>query len=114
VASSCSTNESITVIFYTATQSGFQGADAATPLSVSVSGSFANGTFFRYSLLAGANDSAVLTSCDKGGGASGVWGSTGASFLSSCDMKTYQILLDNDEFGIKGTVMFKSVCLPTH
>ena len=107
VVSTTSKNESIDIVFYNAGPNGFPGGYQDGPLSVGVSGSFANGSIFDYQVSA---NTTVITEDSKG--MIGDWKGTGALFRGSNLRKrhvSYVIKLDSPELGVVGSVTLHSV-----
>lgn len=80
----------------------------AEALSVSVTGTFANGTLFN--LVAGSDTGAEITYDTTG--ISVNYTGAGISFTGSsvtADTVTYSVTLDSEEIGVSGTVSFTSV-----
>lgn len=107
-AVSTSTNQSIALVFYNAGEDGFVNPWWAEALSVSVTGTFANGTLFN--LVAGSDTGAEITYDTTG--ISVNYTGAGISFTGSsvtADTVTYSVTLDSEEIGVSGTVSFTSV-----
>lgn len=80
----------------------------AEALSVSVTGTFANGTLFN--LVAGSDTGAEITYDTTG--ISVNYTGAGISFTGSsvtADTVTYSVMLDSEEIGVSGTISFTSV-----
>jgi hypothetical protein len=112
VVSTSSQNESIDIVFYYTGAEGFPGGDASNPLSVEVSGTFANGTIFDYSVPATLG--ATITEDDDGLKAEWKGAETKAVFEGTSLLQSdvyYKIDISSKEIGVSGTVKFKSVSL---
>lgn len=97
-------------MFYNAGQNGFVNPWWAEALSVSVTGTFANGTL--YNLVAGSESGADITYDESG--ISVNYTGAGISFTGSsitADEVTYSVTLDSAEIGVSGTVSFTAVSL---
>jgi hypothetical protein len=106
VVSTSSLNESVNIVFYNAGPLGFAGVNF-TPLSVEVSGSFANGTLFEYTVP--ATIGAVIT--EDGHGLTGDWQGANASFHGSNLLNrniVYRIDINSPELDIYGKVVLHS------
>lgn len=108
MASTSSVNESATVVFYEATVEGFPGSTPGAFLSVSVSGSFQNGSEYSIVLPVSANSSAVIES-ELDIGVSGVWGDSGASFEGKGLLTEYTISIDSPSGGVNGSIVLHAV-----
>lgn len=106
-----STNQSICVVFYNSGEDGFVNPWWEEALSVSVTGTFANGTL--YNLVAGSADGAEVSYDENG--ISVNYTSAGISFTGSsitADTVTYTVTLDSEEIGVSGSLSFTSVRHP--
>ncbi|KAJ9150279.1 Hydroxyneurosporene dehydrogenase [Pleurostoma richardsiae] len=106
-AVSASTNASVTVVFYEAGPNGFINDYLGGPLSVSISGSFANGTLF--SLSASATGGAIIHVDDDGIDAE--WKGSGFSILGTgltTSHATYVVTVDSPTIGVEGSFTLKS------
>lgn len=109
-AVSASTNQSICIVFYNSGADGFVNPWWAEALSVSVTGTFANGTL--YNLVAGSGSGANIT-YGEDDGVSVDYPGAGISFTGSsitADEVTYTLTLDSEEIGVSGTISLTSVC----
>ena len=104
--STSSTNESIVIVFYETPPNTFLNS-AETVLSVSVTGTFEDGTPFDVTLP--VSGSAIIES--KADGASGDWQGSGFKFEGSNAMTRYKITGDNPALNISGTFTLQSVSL---
>lgn len=97
-------------MFYNAGENGFVNPWWAKALSVSVTGTFTNGTL--YNLVAGSDSGATIT-YDVSGISVNYTGA-GISFTGSsitADEVKYSITLDSAEIGVSGTLSFTSVSI---
>lgn len=81
----------------------------AEALSVSVTGTFANGTL--YNLVAGSGSGATIT-YGEDDGVSVDYAGSGISFTGSsitADEVTYTLTLDSEEIGVSGSISLTSV-----
>ncbi|GJD04765.1 Hydroxyneurosporene synthase [Colletotrichum higginsianum IMI 349063] len=109
VVSTTSKNESLTIVFYNSGPSSL--GNPGGPLSIQVTGVFANGTAFG--TIADATCGATMKNDEDG--ISSVWNGAGASFTgTSLDQRgvEYTVAIDNPTIGINGTLTLKSVSLP--
>lgn len=111
-AVSASDNSSVVVVFYNGGPLGFINSIVYYedgPLSVSISGSFANGT--AYSLPVSSTGGAVVDV--EGGTITGNWTGSGFSFVGTREegeeVMSYVISIDSPEIGVYGTITFESV-----
>lgn len=106
-AVSASTNASLSIVFYNAGADGFLNPWWAEALSVSVTGTFANGTLFN--LVAGSASGADITYDDAS--ISVDYTGAGISFVGSTvdGVLTYVVTLASEEIGVSGTVTYTSV-----
>ena len=72
--------------------------------TVSISGSFPNGTLFRTETVSG--DAIVTT---VGDGSSGNWTGTGAGWVGTPDLSSWTVTFDAPHLGFKGEIKIKSV-----
>lgn len=101
-------NETVTVVFYNAGPDGFPGGYLDGPLSVEVSGTFANGTTFD--LQASARSQAVISESSRGIKAD--WEGAGAKFRGSSLLRhdvAFEIEIESPEIGVFGKINMKSV-----
>lgn len=100
-------NESVIVVFFASTNASFPALGPVDGVdTVTVEGTFANGTIWGYEFTA---SEAVVTSV--GNGASGVWKGTGTSFTGTPDLSRYSIAINSHAAGIKGSITFDAVGL---
>lgn len=102
------TNESIVIVFYNSGGDGFVNPWWYEALSVSVTGTFANGTL--YNLVAGSSGGADVVYSEAG--ISVNYTGAGISFTGTnitADEVTYAVTLDSEEIGVSGTINFTSV-----
>jgi hypothetical protein len=99
-------NLSMTIIFFISGTGGFP-LSLPNPLSIALLGSYADGTSFVKYIPVGLGENATVTTDQDG--ASGVWGKTGFSFEGAPDLSQYSITLDNEAWGVSGTMNFTSV-----
>jgi hypothetical protein len=106
---SSATNESVVVVFYESTTTGFIGGIDTSPISVSLTGTFANGTAFSIVIPADLTASAVITA--DANETSGNWESTGFMFegTTTSALTQYTVSIDNADYGVLGTVTLYSV-----
>lgn len=102
-AVSASDDSSVVIVFYNSGPAGFINSYEGGPLSVSISGSFANGTLYAATTL--ATGGAIIDTCP--GFINGTWVGSGFSFVGTA--VGYEITIDAPEVGISGTIVFKSV-----
>lgn len=100
---------SIIVLFSLGLNTGFIGGSTTIVPTVSISGTFPNGTGYEYSASA-AGGATVTTSPE--GGASGNWIGTGFSWVGSADMSRYVITINAPAAGISGTITLHSKAPP--
>lgn len=106
---SASTNASVVVVFYNAGPHGFVNTYLGGPLSVSLTGTFLNGT--QYSLEVPATSAVVETSSD------GIWlefkdagfSFAGSRLTESEVTSSYVVHIDSPEIGVTGTITLLSV-----
>ncbi|WYZ37662.1 hypothetical protein EsH8_II_001168 [Colletotrichum jinshuiense] len=109
VVSTTSQNESLTIVFY---NSGPQSlGNPGGPLSIQVTGVFANGTTFA--TLVDATGGATFKNDENG--ISSVWNGAFASFSgTSLDHRNpeYTVTIDNSAIGVNGTLTLRSLSPP--
>ncbi|KAK7742371.1 hypothetical protein SLS53_004516 [Cytospora paraplurivora] len=108
---SASTNASVVVVFYNAGPDGFVNTYVDGPLSISLSGTFPNGT--QYNLEVPATSAVVETSSD---GISLDFKDSGFSFVGSKLTEsevTYVLNIDSPEIGVTGIITLLSLA-PAH
>ncbi|KUI73197.1 Hydroxyneurosporene dehydrogenase [Cytospora mali] len=110
-AVSASTNASVVVVFYNSGPDGFINTYEGGPLSVSITGTFPNGT--QYSLETPATGAVITTGSN---GISLDFEGSGFGFVGS-DIRgsevTYVMTIDSPDIGVQGTVTWTSVA-PAH
>jgi hypothetical protein len=104
-AVSLDSNASVVIVFFTATSDGFQLlGDQPNVTSVSITGSFPNGTLFGAGIEA---DGAVITTI--GQGSTGIFKGTGCSWAGQSDLSKYVVTIDAPSLGITGSLVLHSV-----
>ena len=95
----------LVLIFFTASSlaRGLSGP-TETINTVQIYGSFPNGTLFSDEV--GGGDVVVVT---VGDGSSGTWSGTGAGWVGTPDLSSWDVTFDMPQIGFKGTVNLKSV-----
>ncbi|ROV86957.1 hypothetical protein VSDG_10116 [Cytospora chrysosperma] len=110
-AVSASTNASVVVVFYNSGPEGFINTYLGGPLSVSLSGTFHNGS--QYNLVVPATGAVIETGPD---GIALEFENGGFSFVGS-NLKsfevTYCMTIDSPDIGVQGTITWKSLA-PAH
>jgi hypothetical protein len=96
--------ESIVIVFYTASVAGFMGGNSTTVDSVSISTQFRNGTSFLTSIP--ATNAIIVTGED---GTTADFGGTGCRWTSTPNMAQYLITVDAPSYGVQGTFQLDSV-----
>ncbi|KAF3801973.1 Tyrosinase family protein asqI [Colletotrichum gloeosporioides] len=108
-AVSTSSNESISIVFLMASSTAFPSTDTGGPMSVIVSGSFANGSAFSHTILA-SGGALIIESEDKDE-INGAWGGGNASFggrgLDSNET-SFKIILNSPKYGVYGSLSLRS------
>lgn len=109
MVSTTSQNESVDITFYNAGPIGFPAGYNDGPLSVSVSGSFANGSLFNFQVPATLG--LVFVQSNKLG-VVGDWLGAGAGFTGSDLLRpnvVYTVEIDSPELGVFGSIILNSV-----
>ncbi|ORY18248.1 hypothetical protein BCR34DRAFT_596470 [Clohesyomyces aquaticus] len=112
VASTSSTNETITIVFFERGPTGFLGnVSAASPLSVQVTGTLKNGSTYGVQAQVSPNASAVINTSDDS--IYGDWQMTGFGFSGTQGGTKYVVSINNAEHDIFGSITFESTA-PGH
>ncbi|KAK1856610.1 hydroxyneuurosporene synthase domain-containing protein [Colletotrichum chrysophilum] len=108
-AVSTSSNESISVVFLMASSTAFPSSDTGGPMSVIVSGSFANGSAFSHTIP--ASDGALIIESEDKHEIDGAWGGANASFggrgLDSNET-SFKVILNSPKYGVYGSLSLRS------
>jgi hypothetical protein len=104
-------NQSVVVVFYTATDLGFFALTPGSAVSVDIFVSWDDGTYELVYVddLPGNTGSATVNTEDDG--ASGTWSSTGWSFSGAPDLSEYVVSIDYPLQDIHGSLTLKSVSI---
>jgi hypothetical protein len=108
-AVSSTTNASVVIGFYIATDIGFQFVPPGSGISINFFATFENGTSIYYALNSAAGMAGDATVVTNGQGSSGYWNSTGAQWVGSPFLTTYTITVDSPALGVQGTLTLNSV-----
>ncbi|EQB57539.1 hypothetical protein CGLO_02328 [Colletotrichum gloeosporioides Cg-14] len=92
-----------------ASSTAFPSTDTGGPMSVIVSGSFANGSAFSHTIP--ASDGALIIESEDKDKIDGAWGGANASFggrgLDSNET-SFKVILNSFEYGVHGSLSLRS------
>jgi hypothetical protein len=104
-------NASAVVVFFATSQAGFAFVNPGMNFTLAMVWlTLANGTALP-TVSVNADGACVTTESGRDG-ASGIWQGSGFSFESQLDMGRYTIKVDAPSAGVKGEMVFSSVCHP--
>ena len=108
-AVSSTTNASIVLVFYIATDMGFPFLLPGSGLSFNIFATFENGTSIYYPVnnAAGTSGEAIIVTNVQG--SAGYWASTGAQWVGSPFLTNYVISVESSSIGVYGELTLASV-----
>ncbi|KAK2766570.1 hypothetical protein CKAH01_15448 [Colletotrichum kahawae] len=108
-AVSTSSNESISIVFLMASSTAFPSSDTGGPMSIIVSGSFANGSAF--SLTIPGSDGALIAESEDKDEINGAWRGADAFFSGrglNSNATSFKVILNSTAYGVYGSLSLRS------